>query len=109
MTELFGAIVVKTVPFSEKWHSVGDFGGRLKIMTRNTHGVARYAHLYIHSFELLQSHKLTDAKKFNITFSDLSQLIKTVDKLRYYRYKKALLQRDIADYAGIYRSTYNSY
>jgi len=78
-------------------------------MVRNTHGVVNYAPLYIHSFNLFQPHKLVDAEKFNITYSDPSQLITTADKLRYYHYKKALLQRDIADYAGIDRSTYNSY
>ena len=31
------------------------------------------------------------------------------DKLRWYRCRKALLQRDVADYAGIDRSTYIHY
>jgi len=101
--------VVSRVPFSEKWRLLSHFGGRLKIMVRYDNGVLRYAPLYVHSFNLLQPHKLVDAEKFNITYSDPSQLISTADKLRYYRYKKALLQRDIADYAGIDRSTYNSY
>lgn len=33
----------------------------------------------------------------------------TADKLRYYRYKTSLLQREIAEYAGINESTYASY
>ncbi|MCL2088160.1 MAG: transcriptional regulator [Oscillospiraceae bacterium] len=78
-------------------------------MVRNTHGVVEFAPLYIHSFNLFQPHKLLDAEKFNITYSDPAQLISTADKLRYYRYKKALRQIDVADYAGIDRSTYNSY
>ena len=78
-------------------------------MVRNTNGVTRYAPLYVHSFDFFHPHKLVDAEKFSITYSDPSQLISTADKLRYYRYKKALLQRDIADYAGIDRSTYNRY
>jgi len=78
-------------------------------MVRYDNGALRYAPLFIHSFNLFTPHKLVDAEKFNITYSDPSQLISTADKLRYYRYKKALLQRDIADYAGIDRSTYNSY
>ena len=79
------------------------------MMVRNTNGVVDYAPLYVHSFDLLQPHKLVDAAKFNITCPDPSQLTLTADKLRYYRYKKALRQRDVADYAGIDRSTYNSY
>ena len=101
--------MVNGVPFSEKWRLVHHFSRRLKIMVRYANGALRYAPLYVHSFNLFQPHKLVDAEKFNITYSDPSQLISTADKLRYYRYKKALLQRDIADYASIDRSTYNSY
>jgi len=90
--------VVNSVPFSEKWHVLSHFGGRLKVMVRYDNGALRCAPLYVHSFSLFQPHKLVDAEKFNITYSDPSQLISTADKLRYYRYKKALLQRDIADY-----------
>lgn len=36
-------------------------------------------------------------------------LTTTADKLRYYRYKKSLLQREIAEYAGINESAYIHY
>lgn len=36
-------------------------------------------------------------------------LTTTADKLRYYRYKKSLLQREVAEYAGINESTYIHY
>ena len=97
------------VPFPEKWHTLDHLCGRIKILTKVINGVAVYVPLFIFSFKMLQPHKLVDAEKFNITYSDPSLLISTADKLRYYRYKKALRQRDVADYAGIDRSTYNSY
>ncbi|NLT15680.1 MAG: helix-turn-helix domain-containing protein [Clostridiales bacterium] len=66
-----------------------------------------YAPLYIHSFQLLLPHRMDEAAKFNGL--DPDRLVSTADKLRYYRYKKALLQREVADYAGIDRSTYIKY
>ena len=42
-------------------------------------------------------------------FSDPKEITEMADKLRWYRYKKALLQREVADYIGIDRSTYVGY
>ena len=52
---------------------------------------------------------LVEAEKFNIRFPDPSEITETADKLRWYRYRKALLQREVAEYAGIDRSTYIHY
>ena len=54
-------------------------------------------------------HKFQDAEKFNLQFSDFSEITEAADKLRWYRYQKGLRQRDAADYAGIDRSTYIHY
>ena len=78
-------------------------------MVRNSRKAVAYAPLYIHTFKLFQPHTIAEAEKFNITYSDPSTLTTTADKLRYYRYKKALLQKDVANYAGIDRATYGSY
>lgn len=78
-------------------------------MISNVSGIVRIAPFVILIFPLLAPKKLYDAQKFNLTFSDSSEMTETADKLRWYRYKKALLQRDVADYAGIDRSTYTGY
>ncbi|MDE6280467.1 MAG: helix-turn-helix transcriptional regulator [Oscillospiraceae bacterium] len=78
-------------------------------MVLHTNEAVRYAPLYIHSFQLVQPHTLVEAEKFNIHYSDPSQIHNTPDKLRWYRYKHGLRQRDVAEYAGIERSTYSSY
>jgi len=52
---------------------------------------------------------MVEAEKFNIIYTDPTQLISTSDKLRYYRYKKALRQKDVAAYIGIDLSTYVKY
>lgn len=79
------------------------------MMARTTSGGPIYAPMYLHSFPLFAPHTLVEAEKFNIRYPDPSSITKTADKLRWYRYRKALLQRDVADYAGIDRSTYSSY
>lgn len=68
-----------------------------------------YAPFYIHRFRLAQPHTLVEAEKFNIRYSAPSQIDSTPDKLRWHRYRCGLLQRDVADYAGISRTTYSSY
>ena len=57
----------------------------------------------------MQPHSLVEAEKFNLRYSDPSQIDNTPDKLRWYRYQKGLLQRDVAEYVGMDRSTYSSY
>lgn len=78
-------------------------------MVRHTDGGIIYAPHYVHSFPLVQPHFLANAEKFNLAYSDLSEIESTADKLRFCRYRKGLLQRDVADYAGIDRSTYVHY
>ena len=78
-------------------------------MTRHVLDVVSYAPLYIQSFRLVQPHTLVEAEKFNLLYKDPSQIDNTADKLRWYRYQHGLLQRDVADYAGLDRSTYSSY
>ena len=76
-------------------------------MVKHTPEGVAYAPLYIHRFRLLLPHCLAEGEKFNAVEPD--KLTSTADKLRYYRYKKALLQREVADYAGLDRSTYIRY
>jgi len=78
-------------------------------MVQNIAGEVKFAPLFIHSFPLLAPHHLLESEKFNIRFSDPSEITEIADKLRWYRYSKALLQREIADYIGVDRSTYIHY
>lgn len=79
------------------------------IMVRHiTEGTEYYPLIYL-SFPLLAPHTLVEAEKFNIQYPMPDLIANTADKLRWYRYRKALRQRDVADYAGIFRNTYSSY
>ena len=79
------------------------------VMTRYANEAATYAPFYVHTINLVQPHLLVDAERFNIQYTDASQIENTPDRLRWYRYKKGLLQRDVADYAGIHIATYKHY
>lgn len=97
------------VPCPEKWYPFTRIGIFTVIMVQHSISGVKYAPFYIHRFPLLQPHLLLEAEKFNLCFPNPDMLESTADKLRYYRYKKGLRQRDVADFADIDRSTYVHY
>ena len=82
---------------------------RSYVLAANVAGTLKVAPLQILKFLVVLPHKFLDAEKFNLRFSDASEITEIADKLRWYRYQKGLRQRDAADYAGIDRSTYIHY
>ena len=82
---------------------------RSYVLAANVAGTLKVAPLQILKFPVVLPHKFLDAEKFNLRFSDASEITEIADKLRWYRYQKGLRQRDVADYAGIDRSTYVHY
>ena len=101
--------VVERVSFEAKWRLLARVGVRCYILLSNVSGAVKVASLQILQFPVVLPHKFQDAEKFNLQFSDFSEITETADKLRWLRYQKCLRQRDVADYAGIYRSTYIHY
>lgn len=102
----------KEAPFyhnSSKWKLFLKISNRIYLLSRQQNECTIYIPLVIHSFLFLRPKKLTDAEKFNIKYPNPTMLTTTADKLRYYRYKKSLLQREVAKYAGINESTYIHY
>lgn len=79
------------------------------MLARQTKAGYIFAPLYVERIRFLQPHSLTEAEKFNLRYPDPSKIPAVADKLRYYRYKKALLQRDVARHIGIDRGTYARY
>lgn len=93
----------------EKWCVFGYISSNMIVMSRYTNGAVVYAPFYIHTFQLVQPHTLVEAEKFNIKYSNPSQIDNIPDRLRWYRYRSGLRQRDVADYIGIDRGTYSGY
>ena len=108
-TEETALQVAERVPFEAKWRLLARVGVRCYILISNVSGAVKVAPLQILQFPVVLPHKFQDAEKFNLQFSDFSEITETADKLRWYRYQKGLRQRDVADYAGIDRSTYVHY
>ena len=101
--------VAERVPFEAKWRLLARVGVRCYILISNVSGAVKVAPLQILQFPVVLPHKFQDAEKFNLQFPDFSEITETADKLRWLRYQKGLRQRDVADYAGIDRSTYVHY
>ena len=101
--------VAERTPFEEKWRLLARVGVRCYILISNVSGAVKVAPLQILQFLVVLPHKFQDAEKFNLQFPDFSEITETADKLRWLRYQKGLRQRDVADYAGIDRSTYVHY
>lgn len=81
----------------------------LYIFARQEDETASINPLYSFDFPFLCPKKFMDHEKFNVQYPDVSYIQTVGDRIRYYRYKKALLQQDVADYAGLYRSSYIHY
>ena len=101
--------VAERTPIEAKWRLLARVGVRCYILISNVSGAVKVAPLQILQFPVVLPHKFQDAEKFNLQFSDFSEITETADKLRWLRYQKGLRQRDVADYAGIDRSTYVHY
>ena len=109
IAELFEGDVEKCDPSNGMWHTLGYLGGRIYLMVKYVSGVVKLAPLFIHTFPLLAPHHLLESEKFNIRFPSPAKITEIADRLRYHRYRKALLQREVADYIGVDRSTYIHY
>ena len=78
-------------------------------MTNHTLGIVKRSPIYIENFNFSTPHHLLESEKFNIRYEDPSNITLTADKLRWYRYKHSLLQRDVAQIIGVDKTTYSRY
>lgn len=101
--------VGKHEPFGAKWSMFCRLKVHSYVLAANVAGTLKVAPLQILRFPVVLPHKLLDAERFNLQYSDAAEITEIADKLRWYRYQKGLRQRDVADYIGIDRSTYIHY
>ena len=106
---LLGQQVENQATFDGKWRVFCRLGSRVYLMIQNLSGAVKFSPLFIYSFPLLAPHHLLESEKFNLRFADPGTMTETADKLRWHRYRKAMLQREVADYIGVERSTYIHY
>lgn len=72
-------------------------------MVRSLSGNIQFAPLLILHFPLLMPRKMLDAQKFYLRFEGPVQMTEIADKLRWYRYHKALLQKMSQTISGLTR------
>ena len=97
------------IRYHGQWHPFIRLANHMHIMSCHSLGGIKYAPLYIHRFQLLQPRNLLEAERFNIKYADPSEMATVSDKLRYYRHKKGLQQKEVARKTGIHRATYCAY
>lgn len=96
-------------PFYKQWRFFRKIDSHLYILVRTRKSQIDYAPLYMFQIPLVNFGKRTEAQKFLQNYPDPTKLTCTADKLRWYRYQNSLLQREVAEYAGITRKTYIYY
>ena len=109
ITDFIAGEVEDQSSFGEKWRPFCHICDEWYVMISNLSGKIRLAPLEILRFPLLAPRKLLDAQKFNIRYTDPSQITEIADKLRWYRYQHALMQKEVAEQIGIDRNTYIHY
>ena len=67
--------------FEAKWRLLARVGVRCYILISNVSGAVKVAPLQILQFPVVLPHKFQDAEKFNLQFSDFSEITETADKL----------------------------
>ena len=65
--------------------------------------------MYIHTIRLLKPRNNNEGEKFNLLYTNPAKIDTVSDKLKYYRYQKSLLQKDVAKAIGMDRGTYSGY
>lgn len=65
--------------------------------------------MYIHTIRLLKPSTNREGEKFNLLYTNPVDITNISDKLKYYRYQKAMHQKDVAEYVGMDRGTYANY
>lgn len=93
----------------EGWHPIFKINNKLIVMAKHEVKNTIYALLYKHTFSFVTPRQLLESEIFNIRYKSLNDVHTVAEKLRYYRYKKALRQKDVAKQIGVSASTYMSY
>lgn len=75
-------------------------------MCHNEDGIVRYAPLCILCFRLIAPRKLLEAQLLNQQYHCYEEIQDVPDRLRWCRYHMGLMQKEVAELAGISRARY---
>jgi len=77
-------------------------------MCRSGGSQVRFAPLYILSFRMTQTKKISEAFSLNRKYRRYEDIVSIPDRLRWRRHELGLLQKEVAAKIGVTRSVYNS-
>ena len=99
----------KRTPFAPQWQILRKIDDNLILLYKQGIRKNSYAALYIHTLRFRIPRTLSKTEQFYRKYPNPQAITNVGDKLRHYRYQKALFQKDVAKYLGIDRTTYNYY
>lgn len=88
-----------------EWQFYAEAGENLTIFYSQGH----FAPKYIHRVPLRRAKRQCDAALCNLQYRSVEDIPATAEKLRWLRCQRNLYQVEVADYAGLERSTYIGY
>ena len=90
------------------WRILDRLSGDLYVLSQTQNSIVRYAPLYIHSFVLCAPRKILEAIRFHQRYRRYEEIDNVPDRLRWLRYRKGLMQTEVAQLIGVSVSTYKS-
>lgn len=93
----------------EEWIPIYKVDKKITVMVKKYGSDHYYFLQYVHTFRFFNIKNLFNSEEFNVKYSSPDEITTIAEKLRYYRYKEALLQKDVAKHIGISESTYIDY
>lgn len=95
----------KYAPFIGNWSPWKQINDNFYIMYKHIGNKLEFAPLYIHTFSFIIPKNNTNLRKFEEKHPNPELINHTGTKIRYFRYKRGLHQKDLAEYVGFTRST----
>lgn len=98
------------VPYKEKcveWKSLLQIPDDMYIYCNAQNSNVRYAPLYIHRFLLISPYKILEATLLEQQYVAYDKITTIPDRLRWCRHSRGLMQREVAEIAGVGRAVYN--
>ena len=105
ITDFMDCDVAKEVPQDVEWRIFKKISENLYIVSNGK----RLSLLIVFTINVNTPTKIVDAELFFKKYPSPDDAPSVADKLRWYRHKQGLLQREVADFIGVDRTTYFRY
>ena len=90
------------------WRILDRLSGDLYVLSQTQNSLVRYTPLFIHSFPLCATRKISEATQFNQRYRRYEEIDNVPDRLRWCRHSKGLMQTEVAQRIGMSDSAYKA-